>query len=108
MLSLTCSAVLPAEVCWGYIESSATTVVDSITGFILSPNYICEEVTFACSNREFTQMDPNDFISKVLTDKPKHLEDDMFVTNLHRKVASSNEERKTIKMAHFTDLHIDL
>lgn len=103
-----CSSILTPDVCWGFVDTSAHAIVDSWTGFLLSPNYFCENVMLACETKEFAEMDPNDFIRGVILDKPEHVQDDMFLTNIHKQVASSNEVRKTLKMAHFTDLHIDL
>src|SRR5438105_10079706 len=90
------------------IDTSAHAIIDSWTSFLITPNHLCENVLNACEAREFSEIDPNEFIRNVITDKPLHVKDDMFISKLHKEVATSNEERKTLKMVHFTDLHIVL
>ena len=52
-LAMMCSTALRSTICWGFIESSKEAIVDSLTSFILSPDFYCEKVAIACESNEF-------------------------------------------------------
>jgi sphingomyelin phosphodiesterase len=41
-------------------------------------------------------------------DKPERIQDDNYLNNLYGSLGQSTENRKTLKMVQFTDLHVDL
>jgi hypothetical protein len=50
-------------------------------------------------------------VNRLIADKPSNLIDDEFINSLYGNIQKSenrNEERKILKFAHFTDLHLDL
>lgn len=79
-----------------------------MTGFVLSPEFYCEKVAMVCESEEFKFLDPNDYVRALLADKPDHIQSDNYLNNLYEQINSDPNPRKTIKIAHFTDLHVDL
>jgi len=55
-------------------------------------------------------LDPQDYITKMLSDKPESITDDNYVNALYDSIASdpNRESRPTIKIVQFTDIHLDL
>lgn len=51
---------------------------------MLSPDYICEQVYTACENTDFIKLDPQDFIKRVLSDKPDIIKNNTFVNDLYK------------------------
>ena len=86
MLAFLCGGILKYDVCWGFIDTSAHAIVDSLTGFVLSPNFYCEEVAMVCETKEFKFSDPNDYVRRILNDKPEFVNDDNYLNSLYDQV----------------------
>lgn len=47
---------------------------------MLSENYFCEDIIPVCRKVDYTLLDPNDYITRVLADKPDIIKDDDYIT----------------------------
>lgn len=72
-LSFAAGGILGYDVIWGFFDTSAVPVMNGLTGFLLSPDFFCEEVLLICENREFQQLDPNDYVRNMIKGKPTHI-----------------------------------
>jgi hypothetical protein len=48
------------------------------------------------------------FVRDILKDKPEIIQEDDFVNRLYDDVNKNPKDRKTLKMVHITDIHLDL
>jgi hypothetical protein len=82
----------------------AEVIIPTLTNFILSPDYLCSRVLSMC-DPIFKELDQNDFINRVLADKPEFLKSNNFVNDLYDSISA--KPRKTFKAAHYSDVHVD-
>lgn len=82
-------------------------MVPSLTKFLLSPDYVCSRLLKSCHDVDFEVLTHEDYVERVLKDKPEFLEGNDFIDNLYKKIKQSSEPRKTIKAVHFSDIHVD-
>lgn len=94
---MPCELLLSEETCWGYIETSAAPIIQTTTGFLLSPSYFCEDVFSTCNKKSYEKLDANDFIRNILSDKPQYLQGDDYINDLYNMVRTKNNS-KTLKM----------
>jgi len=62
-------------------------------------------------NTDYRELYVENFVERVLFDKPAHLRNDDFIDNLYQEIADDKAngiERETVTMYHLADLHIDL
>ncbi len=83
-------------------------IIPVLTNFLLSADYMCNRVLSVCNDIEFTVLDENDFINRVLSDKPENIANNDYVDNLYKKIGGeASNGRTTFKAAHFSDVHVD-
>jgi len=70
--------------------------MEQLSNFLLSPEYVCEVEMEICNRSNFTKLDPQTFIDRVLIGKPEYLADDNFQNFLYQKIAASETERPTL------------
>lgn len=70
--------------------------------------FFCEEIVKVCDTDYYKPLKIEDFTDRVLSDKPKELENDDFIQNLYKDIAKDKKKRRTIKIAHVADAHVDL
>lgn len=58
-----------------------------------------------CKNPKYITLNEQDYINNVLETKPAIIKDDNFINKLY---ADHKKPKKTLKIAHLTDLHLDL
>jgi hypothetical protein len=61
-------------------------------------------------NSNYTKLDENQWVDKMLSGKPLSIQNDDFVDNLYKEIAAdpNKDSRPTMKFVHFTDIHMDL
>ena len=80
VISYGCSIyLLPMEICWGFVRGLGYTIVDQASSFILSPNYFCDEIAKVCKKTDYVLLDENEYIERVLSDKPDSIKNDNFL-----------------------------
>jgi hypothetical protein len=107
---LVCSMGLDFGICRGYVDSLADVIIENLLDLILTPGYICSEILAACEHDYYKTLDPNVFIKAMLSDKPAAALSDNFVDTLYNQISNdpSKDERPTLKIVQFTDIHLDL
>jgi len=60
-----------------------------------------------CETPDIGQLDVNDYVKKVLSDKPESIKNNDFVDSLYDKIKSDKNERPTIRQIQMSDPHID-
>lgn len=73
----------------------------------MAPDYFCEEVLEICPRGDYKELNMNDFINSILEDKPYNVKDDDYINSLYKDIQKRDLSGKVLRMAHFTDLHID-
>jgi sphingomyelin phosphodiesterase len=91
--------------CKGFLELRHV-IIKSIVDFNTKPEYFCEEVYKTCDTDYYVENKPEDYVKKILADKPKDLANDDFVQNLYEEMKQPG--RKTFKALHLADVHMDL
>ena len=86
----------------------ADVIIPTLTNFILGPDYLCSRVLGMC-DPIYRELDQNDFIQRVMSDKPESLKSNDFVNKLYDSIAAEQKEgsRKTFKAVHYSDVHVD-
>ena len=81
-------------------------VVPELLKSVLHPEYFCQRVAGFCRN-PYKVLHENDFISRVLKDKPAQIAQDNYIDNLYEEIKTDPEPRETVKVLHVSDIHID-
>ena len=92
-------------ICPGIVKNVGKVFVESITHGILSPDYFCEEIAPTCELSGFDMSNHQEYIERVLSTKPRELQNNDYLNKLYTRVRAQN--RKTIKTVHFSDPHVD-
>jgi len=82
--------------CKLFVSGSAPTIMEQLSNFLLSPEYVCEVEMEICNRNNFTKLDPQDYIDRVKIGKPEYLANDNYQNFLYQKIASSETERPTL------------
>ena len=99
VLSYACGVyVLDFETCWGMARSMGRLTVENAVEFILSPNYVCEEIIPVCQKKDYELLEPADYVSRILATKPDAIKGDDYINNVYTKISEDKSERKTIKL----------
>ena len=106
--TMACGFKLDLGVCKGFIDYYADGVLENVFDINLHPGYICQTYLKICTFDQFKEEDPMIFVRDVLKDKPEIIQDDEFVNKLYDDVNKHPAGRKTLKMVHITDIHLDL
>lgn len=81
--------------------------MENIANFLLSPEYSCQIEFGYCSRERYTLDYPQGYADRVLQTKPEYLKSDDFLNQMYSKIKSDPENRSTISLVQFTDLHLD-
>ena len=69
---------------------------------------MCATVLGFCPGNPYVQLDSDEYSASVLSDKPSFLSADTFLNDLYAGIQADPSPRPTLKMVHFTDVHVDL
>jgi len=75
---------------------------------LLKPYFVCTRTLGFCKNTKYKYLDTNVFKKRVLSDKPDFIKDNDYVNKQYEKIRNDTKPRKTIKVMHMTDIHVDL
>lgn len=106
-ISLICSIFTTYEVCHGAIGEMGDVIWPQIFTFLMGPEYGCSRFAGVCASPKFYTLDPQDYIDRVLSDKPEFLKENNYVDQQYQKIAEDQEERKIVKVMHISDVHLD-
>ena len=85
----------------------ADVILPQLTEGVFSPMYACSRLTGFCSSPTFRTLDPEEYISKILSDKPDIIKDNDYVNKEYEKINADKKKRKTVSILHITDVHLD-
>lgn len=85
------------QVCHGAVNTMADSLMPAIAQGILSSQRVCTEYLHLCDTPEITQLDVNDYVARILSDKPKSIKNNDFVDSLYDKIKNDKNERPTIR-----------
>lgn len=72
-------------VCPGAVTEMGDIIVPVLANFLLSPDYICSRILQQCSPA-FKELDQNEFVTRILSDKPDHIKTNDYVDNLYKTI----------------------
>ena len=101
-----CEIAVAPRVCKGFLNLREI-FVSNLIDFDLKPDYFCEEIVKTCDTNLYVEKPVDDYIKRVLADKPESIKDDDFINKKYKEMSKSKIPRKTFKMAHITDAHFD-
>ncbi|CAI2362134.1 unnamed protein product [Moneuplotes crassus] len=107
IIAYFCGKSLAYEVCLGAIQEMGSIIVPEVMKFLIGPKYACSRLVGVCKNPHFKTADPQDYIDRVLSDKPDFIKDNDYVNAQYRKIAADPNPRKTVKVLHLSDIHLD-
>jgi len=81
---------------------------DMISTDLVSKNRICNQFLGYCTNPKYKEIGVEDYTIRVLKDKPAVIADDNFINNLYTQIKADTKPRKTLKVVHMSDPHIDM
>ena len=96
-----------SELCPGMVKQYVDPLMESLSTHILAKDHMCNEVLKVCKHPDIEQVAIETVVNKILSSKPKHLENDDFVDKLYEEIAADPENRETIKAVHISDVHLD-
>ena len=64
---------------------------------VLNPEFFCSQTWKVCNNSPYEILPPQDYIEKLMADKPAIIANDDFINNLYANI-SKGDKRNTIKM----------
>lgn len=82
--------------------------MDNLAGLIISPQYSCEVELHYCNREWYTLDSAEAYAERVLANKPVELQNNDFMNQLYQEIAADTNERETLSLIQFTDLHVDL
>ena len=93
-------------VCPGAVTEMGDVIVPTLANFLLSPDYLCSRVLGYCAE-EFVELSQDDYVKRVLSDKPEFLKSNDYVHKLYQGI-KGQQNRTTFKAVHYSDVHVDL
>ena len=69
--------------CEGSVSYQASQFIPPFIKGVLSPQRICDEILHLCKHPEITQLPADDFVEKLLAEKPAIIQDNQFMNNLY-------------------------
>jgi hypothetical protein len=90
------------------IKMMVDSMYDMIATDLISKNRICNQFLGYCNNPTFKEITLDDYTTRVLSDKPALIQDDNFINNLYSEIKADTKPRKTLKVVHMSDPHIDM
>ena len=85
----------------------ADSLLPALAEGILSSQRVCTEYLNLCDTPNITQLDVNEYVTRVLSDKPESIKNNDFVDSLYDKIKNDKNKRATIRQIQMSDPHID-
>jgi sphingomyelin phosphodiesterase len=95
-------------ICPGIVKMMGDVIVPTLTKFALAPDYVCSKLVQSCDDVDFKILHHDDYIHRVLKDKPHHIQENNYLNNMYKTVQANGGPRKTFKAVHYSDAHVDL
>ena len=108
LISYGCSFYMNETVCSGAVHEMGDVLVPQMTEFLLTGNYSCSRLLGFCATPTWTTQNPEDYIRRLMLDKPQIIKNNDFVDNLYKQIKEDKSKRETVRILHMSDLHIDL
>jgi sphingomyelin phosphodiesterase len=102
-----CSIFIDYNVCSGSVREMSKLVIHQAVSGVLTPEYSCARLMGFCNSPKYRTLDSQDYIDRVLADKPELIKDNDFVNQQYKKINEDPNPRKTVKVLHITDVHLD-
>jgi sphingomyelin phosphodiesterase len=95
------------EVCVGAVKEMGDIIVPQIFEHLFAPKYACSRMLGFCSNPSWKTLDDQEYIDRVLADKPDFIKDNEFTNNKYKEIKADPKERKAVRVMHLSDIHLD-
>ena len=82
-------------------------IVPQIFEHLFAPKYACSRMLGFCSSPSWKTMDDQEYIDRVLADKPDFIKDNEFTNNKYKEIKADPKERKAVRVMHLSDVHLD-
>lgn len=105
--TVACSFFIDYRVCYGAVNEMTEVLVPQMVDFVLTPAFSCARLMGFCSAPKWKTLDAQEYIDRILADKPEFLKDNDYVNQQYKKINEDPEKRKTVKLLHITDVHLD-
>jgi hypothetical protein len=105
--AIACSPFIDYRVCAGAVHAMAEIIIPQITQGLLSASYSCSRLMGFCASPKYKTLDNADYINEMLKDKPEFLKNNDYVNTKYEEIGNDLNPRKTVKILHITDLHLD-
>ena len=73
IISLICSHYMEYEVCSGAVHEMGDILVPQMLNFVMSPSFSCARLAGFCSLPVWRTLDAQEYIDRVLADKPEFI-----------------------------------
>lgn len=91
----------------GYVPS----ILNGLRNKLFNPKIMCQIKIPVCYNTDFKEQRVEDYVDRILFDKPAFLKNDDYIDRLYQEIAddkANGVQRETVTVYHLADLHIDL
>lgn len=85
------------EVCHGAVNLMADSLLPAVAQGILSPQRVCTEYLHLCDTPEITELDVNDYVARILSDKPDSIKNNDYVDSLYDRIKNDEKDRPKIR-----------
>lgn len=83
-----------------------TSAIPVFAQSVVSADYLCSVVLNVCEKPSFTVYKAEDYVDRLLNQKPEVIKDNNYINNLYKQI-QGQENRKKIKILHISDVHLD-
>eukprot|EP00345_Euplotes_harpa_P011349 CAMPEP_0168351852 /NCGR_PEP_ID=MMETSP0213-20121227/22163_1 /TAXON_ID=151035 /ORGANISM="Euplotes harpa, Strain FSP1.4" /LENGTH=514 /DNA_ID=CAMNT_0008362873 /DNA_START=374 /DNA_END=1918 /DNA_ORIENTATION=+ len=83
-------------------------LIPQLTDFTLTGEYSCSRMFGFCSSPSWTTLNSEDYIRRMMSDKPEFIKNNDYIDNLYKKIKEDKNPRETVRILHMSDLHVDL
>lgn len=73
--------------CNGFVHELGDVVVQNALVIDLNPGFFCSQTLELCTDSDYKLLPPEDYIDRILADKPASIANDDFIDNLYAEIA---------------------
>lgn len=107
LLTFACGFVFNPNYCAHLIEEQTFSFDYYMFKVFFTEKFICSHLLNVCPDHKLTKLRADDFVSRVLANKPVSIQDDDYLDTLYESFRGQTG-RDTYTILHIADWHIDL
>lgn len=73
--------------CSGVVYGLGDFIIQNALAVDLNPGFFCSQTLELCTESEYKLLPPEDYINRILADKPASIANDDFIDNLYAEIA---------------------